>query len=139
VKVITEPVLVDTGPIVALLRTTDHRHELCTSQARNLRRTMITCWPVLTEAAWLLGSIRPLLQMVAKGKLVCLDLDLAASSWMDRAAEQYADLRPQLADLAIAYLAEREGIQHIFTLDRRDFLVYRRTSGEPFILLPEAI
>jgi hypothetical protein len=34
---------------------------------------------------------------------------------------KYESLRPQLADAALAYLAEREGIDTIFTLDRRDF------------------
>ena len=38
--------------------------------------------------------------------------------------KRYQDIRPQLADAALVYLAGREGIDTIFTLDRRDFGVY---------------
>ena len=38
---------------------------------------------------------------------------------------QYADLPMDLADAALIRVAEREGIRTIFTLDRRDFSVYR--------------
>lgn len=138
-KVIDSPVLVDTGPLVALLQTHDQHHQVCAEQAKDLVRTMLTCWPVLTEAAWLLGSTRPLLQMVAQGKLICLELDQQAPAWMDHYAERYTDLRPQLADVALVYLADRERIRHIFTLDRRDFLVYRSAAGSPFDLLPVSL
>jgi predicted nucleic acid-binding protein len=34
--------------------------------------------------------------------------------------KRYEDIRPHLADAALVYLPEREGIDTIFTLDRRD-------------------
>ena len=136
---ITSRVLLDTGPLVALLRPHDQHHQVCIEQSKELAHTMLTCWPVLTEAAWLLGNSRPLMQMLSQGKLICLDLDVQASEWMDRCAGQSANLRPQIADIALVYLAERERIQHIFTLDRRDFNVYRTAAGAPFQLLPESL
>jgi hypothetical protein len=36
---------------------------------------------------------------------------------------RYEDIRSQLADAALVYLADREGVDTIFTLDRRDFRV----------------
>jgi len=51
--------------------------------------------------------------------------------------ERYSNLRPQLADATLVYLAEREGIDTIFTLDRRDFSVYRTSKNRPFHLIPE--
>jgi predicted nucleic acid-binding protein len=137
--VITSSVLLYTGPLVALLRPDDQHHHVCVEQSKDLLRTMITCWPVLTEAAWLLGDSRTLMQMLARGKLICLDLDERAPEWMDRYASQYATLRPQLADIALMYLAERERISHVFTLDRRDFNVYRTSAGAPLQLLPESL
>jgi predicted nucleic acid-binding protein len=50
--------------------------------------------------------------------------------------QKYADLNPQLADASLLYLADREQINSIFTLDRRDFSVYRNRHDRPFILLP---
>jgi predicted nucleic acid-binding protein len=51
--------------------------------------------------------------------------------------ERYASLGAQLADAALMYIAEREGIDTVFTLDRRDFSVYRTTAGRVLTLLPE--
>jgi len=49
----------------------------------------------------------------------------------------YANLRPQLADAALVYLANRDDIDTIFTLDRRDFSVYRSAKNRPFRIVPE--
>jgi predicted nucleic acid-binding protein len=42
----------------------------------------------------------------------------------------------QIADGALIYLAEREGIDTVFTLDRRGFLVYRLADGRSLRILP---
>lgn len=39
--------------------------------------------------------------------------------------KKYRDLPMDLADAALVRVAEREGIRRVFTLDRRDFSVYR--------------
>ena len=41
-----------------------------------------------------------------------------------------------LADAALLYLAEREKIDTIFTLDRRDFSVYRSSRKRAFRVVP---
>jgi predicted nucleic acid-binding protein len=48
----------------------------------------------------------------------------------------YQHIQPQLADAALVYLADREGIDTIFTLDRRDFFVYRSLGKRPFRIVP---
>jgi predicted nucleic acid-binding protein len=45
-------------------------------------------------------------------------------------------MRPQLADVSLVYLAGRERIETIFTLDRRDFSIYRTSRGRSFRILP---
>jgi predicted nucleic acid-binding protein len=141
--VITEPILVDTGPLVAILRDDDQHHERCKAQAREFHGPVFSCWPVVTEAAWLLRSmpegLERLLNMLVVGDLACLDLDQDAPAWITEYHRPYEDLKPQLADLCLVYLAQRDGIRNIFTLDRRDFLVYRDAEGLPFLLLPESL
>ena len=52
--------------------------------------------------------------------------------------KKYEGMRPQLADAALVYLADRDGIDTIFTLDQRDFTVYRSARKRPFRIVPEA-
>jgi predicted nucleic acid-binding protein len=51
--------------------------------------------------------------------------------------KKYESIRPQLADIALVYLAGRDGIDTIFTLDRRDFSIYRASRRRSFRILPE--
>lgn len=50
--------------------------------------------------------------------------------------DSYADLRLDFVDASIVALAERLNIQHILTLDRRDFSVIKPRHCEYFELLP---
>jgi predicted nucleic acid-binding protein len=49
---------------------------------------------------------------------------------------KYKTLGIQLADASLVHLANREGVETIFTLDRRDFGVLRRPRGKKFRLIP---
>ena len=49
---------------------------------------------------------------------------------------RYRKMGVQIADGALVYLAEREGIENVFTLDRRDFSVYRLGNGRSLRILP---
>ena len=51
-----ERVLIDTGPIVAILCREDAGHEKCVEILRVLEAELITCWPVISEAVFLLGG-----------------------------------------------------------------------------------
>jgi hypothetical protein len=51
--------------------------------------------------------------------------------------ERYAALGAQLADAALVFIPEAHGVDTVFTLVRRDFSVYRLSSGEALTILPE--
>jgi hypothetical protein len=53
-----------------------------------------------------------------------------------RLYKKHRSLKPDLADLALVHIAHREDLQTIFTLERRDFSVYRDGQGKPFRLIP---
>ena len=136
-----ERVVVDTGPVVAILAESDAHHDECVEQSKILRVPFLTTWPVLTEAAWLLrgvpDAIPKLFSLVENGLLACADLNEADCQAISRLASKYRDLRPQLADLSLIRIADRESISTIFTLDRRDFNVYRSEKGLAFRLIPQ--
>jgi predicted nucleic acid-binding protein len=133
-------VLVDTGPIVAILNQHDQNHQLCTEALKQIEPPLLTCWAVLTEAAWLLRSdaeATSRLLLRASGLFQLLDLGQDDLPEIHRLYKRYLDLSPQFADLALVCLAQREGIVTVFTTDRRDFSVYRYKGKSGFHLLPE--
>jgi predicted nucleic acid-binding protein len=50
--------------------------------------------------------------------------------------EKYADLPMDLADAALVRVAERDGLRTVFTIDRRDFTIYRLKGGRRLAILP---
>lgn len=137
-------VLVDTGPLVAILSRGDEHHAACVQALRQLPGPLLSCWPVITEAVWLLRAYPRAVQQLLRscfsekpsGFLELLPLAGSEASAIADVMDEYADMRPQLADAALVYLAEREGIHTIFTLDRRDFGVYRALSKRSFRIVP---
>lgn len=134
-------VLTDTGPLVALLSSTDQYHEVCLQTVQGLRGPLLTCWPVITEAAWLLqsspGAFERVLRSISDGAVEILPFAGKEAAGVAQIMKQYGSLRPQFADAVLVYLAARENIRTIFTLDRRDFSVYRAGRKATFRIVPE--
>jgi predicted nucleic acid-binding protein len=136
-----ERIIVDAGPLVAILNRRDSQHAVCHKQSLDLARPFLTTWPVVAEAAWLLrhtdGGVSQLLGLISDGLLHCYPLGVDAAGWMDGFLKKYADQSPQLADASLMYVAEHENVASIFTLDRRDFLIFRLSNNRPLKLRPE--
>jgi predicted nucleic acid-binding protein len=134
-------VLVDTGPLVAIMSRTDQHHKVCVETLQDLPGPLFSCWPVITEAAWLLrghrGAVPRLLGSISEGFLELLPIQSAEAAEIGKMMEKYRNIRPQLADAALVYLAERDGFDVIFTLDRRDFSVYQAGRKRAFRIIPE--
>jgi len=137
----SERVLVDAGPLVALLNENDIAHAACSAEIIAVRMPLLSSWAVLAEAAWLLrnipGGCQRMMRLLSDGIVVCPALDSVAALWIESCEKRYADLMPQLADMTLLFLAEQENINTIFTLDRRDFTVYRDSRKQAFRLIPE--
>lgn len=134
-------VLTDTGPLVAILSPSDQYHEVCLQTVQGLRGPLLTCWPVIAEAAWLLQraplGFEKLLRSISEGVVEILPVAGKESTAIADIMKQYRTLRSQFADAMLVYLANRENIKTIFTLDRRDFSVYRRARKGAFRIVPE--
>jgi predicted nucleic acid-binding protein len=134
--------MIDTGPIVAILSAADQHHERCVAELAGLRPPLLTCWPVITEAQWLLRhdakAVQALFQAFSTGLLALLPVDATAMPSMASFFLRYSKRRPDLADGMLVHLAEREDIATIFTLDQRDFSIYRFGKNRHFKILPAA-
>jgi uncharacterized protein len=138
---VTKQILIDTGPIVAILSEDDADHDRCGDVLPALDPPLLTCWPVVTEAAWLLRKRPNTLAKMFEGfrndffALLPLGVDdLPAVAALMR---RYESAGLQLADAALAHLAERENIRTIFTLDRRDFSILRLKRNRALKIIPE--
>ena len=133
-------VLVDAGPLVALIDRGDDHHQRCVDALRGIRDPLMTVWPAVTEAMYLLGPSWPaqaaLWEMVESEAVALLPLDGDDVPRMAELMRKYKDLPMDLADAALVRVAERERIRHVFTLDQRDFRVYRPTGLGRLSLLP---
>jgi len=122
-------ILVDAGPLVALVDASDQHHSRCVDALRSFREPMATVWPPLTEAMYLLADLpkaqEALWEMLERGALRLLTLDTGDVPRIRELMKKYSNRPMDLADAALLRVAEREGIRKIFTVDRRDFSVYR--------------
>lgn len=134
-------ILVDTGPLVAILSRQDEYHAACVNTLRDMPGPLLSCWPVITEAAWLLRksprAVQRLLRSIDGGFLELLPLAGVEAEAIAALMKRYEDIHPQLADVALVYLASREKIETIFTLDQRDFSIYRSGRRSTFHIVPE--
>lgn len=122
-------ILVDTGPLVALADSDDQYHRDCTAAFRKLPHPLGTVWPVLTEAMYFLSDVhggrQVVWEMISTGAIRLVALDADDAPRIRELMRTYADLPMDLADAALVRVAERENTRDIFTLDKKDFTVYR--------------
>lgn len=135
------PGLLDTGPLVSFLASGLRHHSWACQEWKFFRPPLLTCEPVLTEAAFLLKregrEADPLFALLERGVIrIALDLQ-----------EQQADLRAlmhryrnrpmSLADACLVRLSELETGGEVFTLDA-DFRIYRRHGNKVIaVVMPD--
>lgn len=133
-------VLMDASPLIALLHRDDIHHARCVEALQKIRSPLVTVWPVLTEAMYLLNFSWPaqqaLWEWIETGVLGILPLGKEDAPRMKELMKKYRDLPMDFADAALVRVAEREQIRMIFTLDHRDFQLYRPLKIGRFSLIP---
>jgi len=133
-------ILVDAGSLVALADRTDTHHAACLKALRGMREPLATVWPALTEAVYLVQrwptAQSRMLGLVETGDLRILPLGREDMPRIRALMDKYRDLPMDLADAALVRVAERERLRTVFTIDRRDFSVYRPLGLGKFRIVP---
>ena len=122
----------DTGPLVAVVRTHEKGHNRCVATLKTLRAPLLTCWPVLTEAAWLLrdepSGLRAIGRLIGSGRVELVELDAPALM------ERYASAEARMADAAFG--AQRlRGLR----LSEIEAVGSQRYQGEHYFILIQLI
>ena len=133
-------ILIDAGPLVALIDADDAYHDRCVNTSATVDEPAVTVWPAFTEAMYLLKAVPDgqdrLWHSLENGGFAIADLDRDDAARMRYLMRKYRDLPMDLADAALVALAERERIHRIFTIDRRDFSIYKPAGMRRFEIIP---
>lgn len=129
-----EPVLVDTGLLVALHAQADPYHALARHWLACFDGRLHTVGSVLAETAWMLSARRRhrIAEFVRRGAIQVHAPDAAGYARMADLLSKYADFDPDWADIELLWLAEATGIRRIATLDAADFSIYRIGGRQRF-------
>jgi uncharacterized protein len=128
-----KPYLLDANVLIALLNTQDQHHNHAVALLSAERISLVTCWPAVTEAAYMLRrvpkAVDHLLDLCSRApRLDILEITRdeipAISTWM----RKYHAIKPDFADACLMHLAERHKLDSILTFDD-DFDTYRTTTG----------
>lgn len=127
------PGLLDTGPLVSFLASGLKHHAWVCEQWKLYSPPLLTCEPVLTEAAFLLKrggrEADPLFALLERGVLrVALDVQ---EEQVDLRAlmRRYRNKPMSLADACMVRLSELHAAGEVFTLDSH-FRIYRRHGNK---------
>ncbi len=130
--------LADTGALLAFLDRDDRWHADCVKAIATLRLPMLTTDAVLTELFHLVGprdrdAVWALIHAGGISISPVADEDL---SRIEALMEKYEDRPMDFADASLVLLAERHGIEIVFTVDHDDFETYRIRGRKPFRIVP---
>ena len=127
--------IADTGFLVAFANARDRHHRWAVSIAQQVAEPLLTCEAVLAEAAFHLGSVPVVLEMIAE-ELLTLSFDCNDHlPQLAALAKRYRDRQPDLADLCLIRMSELYPKHSVLTVDVADFRVYRRNKREVIPLI----
>ncbi len=124
-------VILDTGPLVALINAHDRYHEWSKMQWADMAPPLLTCEAVLSEACFLLrnsdGGSRIVLELLERNVLNIpfrLMEDVTQIAWL---LKKYADIPMSLADACLVRMTELYPDSIVLTIDS-DFNIYRKNK-----------
>jgi uncharacterized protein len=122
-------VILDTGPLVALVDGGDRDHEWAVTQWSDIEPPLLTCESVISEACFLLdqtraGSAAVFDMLVRKAIAIPFRLEDHVNQ-IRSLRKQYADVPMSVADASLVRMAEQLTRSPVLTLDR-DFRIYRK-------------
>jgi predicted nucleic acid-binding protein len=128
-----ESVLIDAGPLVALLNPKEAHHDWAVQLVKRQAPPFLTCEAVLSEASHRVAAIHgasdSLLELVDRKLIHCpFRIDDQVES-IRRLMSKYRNLPMSLADACLVRMAELNDGSKVVTLDRH-FTIYRKNNRQ---------
>ena len=121
-------ILIDAGPLIALFDNSDSYHLKAISFLKDLKRPLITTWPVVTETSYMLSYNLKVqmnfLEWIHRGGLEIMEIEKGYIFRLIELTKKYNDVPMDLADATLIVASEITGIREIASIDS-DFYVYR--------------
>lgn len=132
-------ILIDTGPLVALLDKNDSHHERTKRILKDLPSPFLTCEPVIAEACHLIAKVDPqnILKILLMGQRGFYEISFSLTTdyaSLGDLVTKYKDHPVSLADLCLIRMAELHHEARILTFDS-DFEFYRWGRNQRFQIL----
>ena len=131
-------VLLDAGPLVALINARDRNHEWSVAQWSDIEPPLLTCESVISEACFLLqqtgGGGASVFEMLAR-KAIATRFRLEEHVTEVRTLlRKYSSVPMSVADACLVRMAEQAPESAVLTLDR-DFRIYRKHGRQVIPLI----
>ncbi len=128
-----QQVLLDTGPLVALVNRRDHFHQWVKTKWEQIEPPLLTCEAVITEASFLLRSVyggqKAVMSLIERG---IIQIPFRLVEEVDRVGEllnRYQSVPMSLADACMVRMTEQYASSYLLTIDR-DFNIYRKERNQ---------
>jgi predicted nucleic acid-binding protein len=131
-------VLIDSGPIVAILRSRDQHHSWARAHFESTTKPFATCEAVISESHFLLegipGATEALYSLVQRG---VIEVPFTLTGQLPetvRLIRRYRDIPISLADACLVRMTELDEGATVFTTDS-GFKIYRRNGRQVIPLI----
>lgn len=128
-----QQVLLDTGPLVALVNRRDRFHQWVKTEWEQIEPPLLTCEAVITEASFLLRSVyggqKAVMSLIERG---IIQIPFRLVEEVDRVGEllnRYQSVPMSLADACMVRMAEQYASSYLLTIDS-DFNIYRKERNQ---------
>ena len=120
--------IIDSGPIIALFDKDDKYHKKTLEFMHSFDGKLISTWAVITEVTHMLSFNLTVqlnfLKWVEMEAITIYQIEQSELTAMIKMMQKYSDIPMDLADSTLMYVAQKENIKDIISIDG-DFDIYR--------------
>ncbi|MBC6454395.1 MAG: PIN domain-containing protein [Hormoscilla sp. SP5CHS1] len=136
-------VILDTGPLVAVLDKSDRYHDWAVNQWGNITKPVFTCEAVISEVCFVLkhvyGGDDAIMGLVSRGYIEVPFRFSNEVTVVKELMQKYKSVPMSFADACLVRMSESNARSTVLTLDS-DFRIYRKNRTEAIdVIMPSEL